>query len=156
MEITLVRNAMPRDRFRLLKKYLHFRNNREQVVGDKTFKIQALLDLLNSKFMQWNICDKHIAIDEAIVPYYGRSTLKQFMRGKPIRLGFKHWCIVDKTGYCYRLSLYTGRDRNQPNNIPLGTRVVNNLLDACVTHPQDQILFFDNFSSVNLMSQLAD
>ncbi len=126
--------------------------------GDRTFKVKKFLELLNDHFMQWGICDQDISIDETIVPYFGRSALKQFIRGKPIRFGFKHWCLADKLGYCYRLQLYAGRDPLQPrNNVPLGTHVVNKLLTACVSDPDSVELYLDNFfTSVKLLDDLAD
>lgn len=58
LSIDIVRNAMSRDRFRLLKKYFHVCNNQQVVPGDKSFKVKKFLDLLNDRFMQWGICEK--------------------------------------------------------------------------------------------------
>lgn len=35
--------------------------------------------------------DEHIAIDEMIIPFKGRSGLKQYMKAKPKKWGFKVW-----------------------------------------------------------------
>ena len=123
--IELVRSAMPRDQFRMIKKYIHFCSNSQVRSGDKYFKVRALCELAISKFMQWGLCEQNIAVDETIVPYYGRSLLKQLIRNKPVRFGFKNWCLAGQSGYCYHAYLYVGKEENQNSNIPLGTRVVD-------------------------------
>ena len=66
------------------------------------------MDLLNKNFQQWGIFEKYLSIDEMIVRCYGHHSLKQFIRAKPIKFGYKLWavkagtastflCIVEKT-----------------------------------------------------------
>ena len=103
--------------------------------------------------MKWGICRQNLSIDETIVPYFGRSSLKQFIRGKPVRFKFKMWCLADDSGYCYQTELYTGRDHLRIG--ALGPRVVLSLVDKCVQHPEAQTLTFDNcFTSISLLSDL--
>ena len=51
------------------------------------------------------------AIDEAMVPYKGRSTLKQYMPKKPVRRGLKVWMRADSAnGYVSQFQVYVGKD----------------------------------------------
>ena len=40
-----------------------------------------------------------LSVDESIIPYYGRHGAKQFIKGKPIRFGFKLWVLAKPKGY---------------------------------------------------------
>ena len=39
--------------------------------------------------MKFGIFEENLSFDEMIVRYYGHHSLKQFIRGKPIRLGIQ-------------------------------------------------------------------
>ena len=40
-----------------------------------------------------------MSIDEAMIPYFGKHSTKQFIRGKPIRFGYKMWVLTTPLGY---------------------------------------------------------
>lgn len=66
--------------------------------------------------------------------------------------------FCSSTGYCYKFDTYCGAKQNINKdcgeNIPLGSRVVLDLLEV-VTQPQDHIVYFDNyFTSHSLMTTL--
>lgn len=93
-----------------------------------------------------------------IVKYFGRHGLKQFIRGKPIRFGYKFWALCGSNGYCFKFDLYCGAQTstNEPRNgdLTLGSRVVVNLLDWIV-HPSSHCVYFDNlFTSRDLLLYL--
>jgi len=44
-----------------------------------------------------------------MVKYFGRHSCKQFIRGKPIRFGYKVWCLNTKDGYLVNFELYQGK-----------------------------------------------
>ena len=44
------------------------------------------------------------AIDEAMVPYKGRSTMKQYMPKKLVRRGLKVWMRADSANCCFTVS----------------------------------------------------
>ena len=157
----IIRKTMPRNRFLSIKRYLHFVNNEnaENSKDDKGFKIRSLADALNQKFKQFGIFSKELSIDEQIVRYYGRSSLKQFIRGKPIRFGFKQWMLCCGTsGYCYQMDLYQGKQKNSTTsakkNDSLGSRVVLSMVSH-LEDPQDHEVYVDNFfSSFGLFVQM--
>ena len=65
-----------------------------------------------------------------MVPYFGCHSCKQFIRGKPIRFGYKKWMLVSNTGLPYRVAVYQGREDSADIEEPLGFRVVTSLLSG--------------------------
>ena len=81
------------------------------------------------------------AIDKAMVPYKGRSTLKQYMPKKPVRRGLKVWMRVDSAnGYVSKFQVYVGKDTSTEKG--LGARVVKDLTRDLVNKHH---IFCDNF-----------
>ena len=60
-----------------------------------------------------------------MIKFKGRSSLKQFLPNKPIKSGYKVWMLADKSGYCVKFDLYTGKT-DKVTTI-LGEKVVNYL-----------------------------
>ena len=77
--------------------------------------------------------------------YYGCNFMKQFIRGKLIRFGYKNWamCCSD-TGYCFNFDLYEGKKAIESPISGLEASVVLNMI-AKVNVPSDHIFYFDNF-----------
>ena len=44
-----------------------------------------------------------------MIEYLGRHGCKQCIRGKPIRFGYKVWCLNTSDGYLVSFDLYQGR-----------------------------------------------
>lgn len=107
------------------------------------YKLRPLIEKLNAKFVQWGIFHEKLSIDEAMVKYFGHHSLKQFIRGKPVRFGYKDWMLCSSTGYCYRFDTYCVAKEKQKNqkfdNMPLGPKIVLDLLEV-VTEPEDHII----------------
>ncbi|KAJ8964760.1 hypothetical protein NQ314_004651 [Rhamnusium bicolor] len=103
-------------------------------------------------------------MDEAMVKYFGHDSSKRFIRGKPVRFGYKDWMLCSSSGYCYKFDTYCGakpmkdtdtNDRSK-SSLPLGSLVVLDLLE-CVSQPLDHVLFFVNFfTSYHLMQILRE
>ena len=81
---------MPRERFLEILRYIHFNNNLELDKDDRLYKIRPLIDHLNGKFKELaKPLAESLSVDEAMEPYYGHHPSKQFIRGKPVRFGYK-------------------------------------------------------------------
>ena len=85
----LIANAMRRDKFEAIFANFHLANNNCLDDTDKFAKVRPLIKLLNKKFQQYAPNKEFYSFDESICEYYGRHGCKQFLRGKPIRFGFK-------------------------------------------------------------------
>lgn len=81
-----------------------------------------------------------------MIPYFGRHNCKMFIRGKPIRFGFKYWCLCSDSGFLFFADPYAGSSSPYDKTIGLGASVVLKLLEA-VQHPENYAIFFDNFFS---------
>lgn len=111
-----------------------------------------LYDALNANFVQFGIWYFDLRVDELMVPYYRRHLIKMFIKGKPIRFGYKLWVLCG-----YYLKICTGREISAATE-PLGTRVINCMvqiaLDNSTASAHD--FFFDNFfTSYELIKVLS-
>ena len=77
-------------RFEDLKKLIHFADNNNLLAEDKLAKTRPLQDRVNASLQQFRVFAKDLAIDEQTVRYFGRHSAKLFIRGKPIRFGYKN------------------------------------------------------------------
>ena len=62
-------------------KLIHFADNNNLPAGDKLAKIRLLQDRVNASLQQFRVFAKDLAIDEQMVPYFGRHSAKIFIRG---------------------------------------------------------------------------
>lgn len=77
--------------------------------------------MLSKNFQKWGIFHENLSVDEMIVRYH---SLKQFIKSKPIRFGYKLWALCGNDGYCYNFTLYCGKESNisETGKLPLGTK----------------------------------
>nr|CAH7746200.1 unnamed protein product [Callosobruchus chinensis] len=163
VSVPCISQAMSRNRYYQIKKYLHFADNSNLDKNDKLYKVRPLMMMLNKNFQQWGIFYSDLSIDEAMVKYFGHHSAKQFIRGKPVRFGYKVWMLCSSTGYCYNFDVYCGAkpssistENQKKSTLPLGSKVVLELLE-CVAQPSDHSVFFDNyFTSHSLLKMLRD
>lgn len=158
--VPLISNAMSRNRFNQIKAYIHFNDNadiNDETKLDKAFKVRPIIDSIAQSFSRFGVFDEKIAVDEMVVKYFGRNKLKQFIKGKPIRFGYKLWALCGVSGFCYNFDLYCGREINPGDEtLPLGTRVVQNLLTV-VEDPLSYEVYFDNFfTNLDLLRELYE
>jgi hypothetical protein len=101
--------------------------------------------MLNTRFSQFGIFAHNLSIDEQMIPYFGRHSCKMFMKGKPVRFGFKAWCLCSADGgYLFNFIPYAGREESFDSDLGLGASVVMQLLHT-VSIPENHAVYFDNF-----------
>ena len=83
-------------------------------------------------------------VDESMAPYYGRHGAKQFIRGKPIRYGYKIWCLNTPDGYLVQCEPYQGAGTvNILPDLNMGGSVVMELISVLTEKcPDKHFLFF--------------
>lgn len=74
---------------------------------DKLHKLRPLLDLLNENIGKIYDPSSFVTVDESMIKFKGRCVLKQYMPLKPIKRGYKVWCLV--TGFIVAFIVYTGK-----------------------------------------------
>ena len=132
-----------------IKRYLHFVDNaslapRGTPGYDKLGKVRPVLEHMTERFKSVYNPGRDIAVDEAMVKFQGRSTLKQYMPKKPTKRGIKVWVLAESsTGYFSRLEVYTGKKANKKAEKGLGEKVVKSLTQDF--HNRWHRSYFDNF-----------
>ena len=143
---------MTRDRFRVIKSCLHIADI-HNLAQSKVAKVWPLLYLLRTNCQQFGVFYKNFNIDESMVPYCGLHSAKQYIKGKPVKFGYKLWMLCSSDGYPYNFEIYRGKDKSRTNR--LGTHVVEKMLSH-VTNPSQHVVFFDIFfTSHTLLTNLA-
>lgn len=89
----LLSQSMRCNRFEPIIRFLHLNDNIKNDRSDKLFKLRPYIEALNSSFKRHGGLDLNISIDESMIPYYGKHYAKQYIKGKPIRVGFKNWAL---------------------------------------------------------------
>ena len=69
----------------------------------------CLFNILKCNFKKHFSGSDH-GIDETMIPYLGKHGTKQFICGKPIRFGFKLWCLTSTDGYLIHAEPYCEAD----------------------------------------------
>ncbi|CAH1955263.1 unnamed protein product [Acanthoscelides obtectus] len=140
---------------------LHLNDNNNLENTDMFSKLRHLFSTLNEKFQSFASLEECHSVDESMVPYYGGHGSKQFIRGKPIRWGYKVWVGTTKKGYIEWFEPYKGSttiisEKYRP--LGLGASVVLQFADIiqyqCEKAPFH--IFCDNFfTSLPLLAELT-
>lgn len=147
-----IREAMTRNRFEEIRRYLHFSDNtkvltRDDPQFDPVFKVRPIIDHFNKRFQSVPMCQR-LCVDEQMCSTKMASHLRQYMPAKPHKWGMKLFVLCDSYGYSYGFELYSGASNNvTPNGAPdLGAaaNVVSRLSQIIPNH-QNHIVYFDNF-----------
>ena len=77
--------------------------------SDKLYKIRPLIQDLNRNFQLLRLPNAAQSVDESMVLFKDRSSLKQYNPMKPTKRSYKIWCRADMSGYVYELELYQGK-----------------------------------------------
>lgn len=153
---SLAAGFMTRDRFDEIMRYFHLADNNRLDKDDKFAKLRPLFNILNQSFLKMFRHETHLSIDESMVPYFGHHGCKQFIRGKPIRFGYKMWCLNSTLGYLVQFQAYQGKGSVTNQELGLGGSVVVDLINSLPEGPKYK-LFFDNFfTSLRLLDHLTD
>ena len=129
MDTTIIRKTMTRDRFRDINQNVHLSNNERLHPNDKFAKVAPIASMLRSNFQKYSVPQQNVSIDEAMIKYYGRHGCKQYIRGKPIRFGYKAWCLNLVSGYLIDFDFYQGKSSTLPvTSLGVGGSVIKNLV----------------------------
>ena len=117
--------------------------------SEKMSKIAPLYEMLSRNLIQFGVFNKLLTVEKFMVPYFGRHSAKMFIKRKPIRFGFKIWCLCGGDGYLYNMKTYQEKEKKLQDQ-PLGSRIINNMVDVITTNSSALLheLYFDNFLQV--------
>ena len=148
LENSLIHKAMTRARFLEIFQNIHFADNHKELPPkeseeyDRAWKLRPLFDHLGKHFQDMLQPEAHQSTDEHMCKFKGKSIMRQYMKNKRIKWGFKFWFRCGaKSGYLYEFDMYLGKKGN--TKFGLGESVVLSLCQKLKdTHC---FVFFDNF-----------
>lgn len=148
MGVPYIAQVMTLHRFEEIRRNLHFNDNnlhvpRTEPTHDRAFKIRPVFVHFNASFKETMNNTVHQSIDEHMVKFKGHNIMRQYVKSKPIKWGFKMWCRCDSlTGYLFDFDIYTGKKANT-TEFGLGESVIVQLTrDLCGLTCE---VYFDNF-----------
>ena len=114
---------MSRNRFDTMRNYFHINDKetmkaRDDPEYDKLFKVRSFVDSIKSSFREMEV-EEHNYVDELIIPFNGRSSLKQYVRNKPQKWGIKVFARAGSSEIVYDFEVYVGKETVK-NVSPLG------------------------------------
>ena len=123
---------------------------------DKLYKLRPLITNLTENFAKLYDASRYLIVDESMILFKGRSSIKQYNPKKPIKRGYKLWMIADTDGFINKLDVYQGKFEHVPEDMKpfgLGERVVLSMVDHL--HNKNHEVYLDNyFTSIPLLEHL--
>ncbi|XP_015124497.1 piggyBac transposable element-derived protein 4-like [Diachasma alloeum] len=115
-------------RFYRIGKYLHLAD-KDTPTSHPLYKNQAALDI-SKKIPDYFQPDRDLSVDEAMMAFYGRLGIKQYMPAKPIKWRIKVWATAEaESGYMLRLRVYLGKKEPKQNELLLEEEVVMDMTE---------------------------
>lgn len=139
--------SFPRTRFKNILRELHFNDNsqaipRGEAGHDRAHKLRPIIENIADKCKTLYIPHRENAVDEAMVKFKGRSSLKQYMPNKPIKRGFKVWCRCDShNGFTCDFQVYLGATDSRERD--LGIRATMDVTES--VFDKGYHIYCDNF-----------
>ena len=97
----------------------------------KIYKVKKFSEILRKNFQNNHHLGGCSTIDESMIKFKGRSSLKQYLPKKPIKRGYKVWCLCDPiTGYLFNYQIYLGKEETIGKGTSLAERVVFDLISG--------------------------
>ena len=128
--IPIFREAMPRNKFTKIMKYLRFDDKPNRIRrGPGAVKFAPIRDVFTTFISMCKskyTCDFSLTVDEQLMPLKSRCSFITFMPNKPDKYGIKFWVLVDvKAKYVANITPYLGAQEKEGRcGVPLGELVV--------------------------------
>jgi DNA excision repair protein ERCC-6 len=153
---SFVKKAMSRNMFVDIIQHTYFVENVIPDKNDRFWKVRPLFNHLNKTAKEFVQHPERVCVDEGMVKYFGPHPLKQFIRGKPIRFGYKLWILATPTGELLAVQPYAGSATHIPDfglgqgpNVVLGLSLQYGLL------PGTKVCIDNLFTSMDLIDHMG-
>ena len=106
---------MTRHRFEAIASFVHVVTREQEATygNNPVKKIYPLHEAIRKRSFDLYQPLQQLSVDERMVKSKARSHLRQFIRNKPTKWGFKYWVIADPTGYTIDFSVYGGSQHSE-------------------------------------------
>lgn len=99
--------------------------------------------------------EEHLAVDEIIIPFKGRSCMKQYNKSKPHKWGIKLFALASKSGIVHDFETYVGKGTvKSVTNLGLSGDIVMRLSEIIPKNKNFKLSFDNWFTSYNLLVNL--
>ena len=121
--VPVISETMTRNRFDEILSILHFNDNNlasPSTLPDhnKLHKIQPVIEFFNARFSEVVFPETNEAVDEMMIPFKGKHSVKMYMPKKPVKWGYKLWCRAGISVYVYEFDVLGGKGiKGTPENI---------------------------------------
>jgi hypothetical protein len=137
-----VASVFPRWRFEQLLRYFHIAPPSDaDAPRDPLSRARPLIQSLNQSFARQYLPSRCLALDETIVAFKGRSSMKQYIPSKPHKWGYKIWCLANEN-YLLHFEVYEGKPAN---GAAIGSTLQTALRMTANYHHQQHVIFTDNY-----------
>ncbi|XP_047098378.1 piggyBac transposable element-derived protein 3-like [Schistocerca piceifrons] len=154
-----IADVMSRTRFFQLLQYFHVVNDQylpeAKSNRDKLFKIHPLLYALQSS-LKTLPPEEYQAVDEQIIPFRGRSGLKQCVRNKPHKWGYKSFTRAGASSMMYDFEIYVGKNTCSDRGLGLSGDIVLALTETLPEKQHFKVFADSWFSSIPLTIALKE
>jgi hypothetical protein len=100
----VVAETMSLNRWEQIKLGLHFNDNTYLDPADKLYKIRAILQPLTENLKKIPMSEK-LSVDEQMIPFKGKHSLKNYVKHKQKKWGYKAFVLCDSNGIAHNLEL---------------------------------------------------
>lgn len=147
---------MAREEFKMLRTCLHFVDTERPPAEpdeNRLWKVQPIIDAVRKCCHKLERKPVSYSIDEQMIPFTGRSSLRQFVKGKPRPVGLKNFVATISKGLVMDYEIYRGKSTPLADRaLGLGPNVVWRLVQ---TLPERSLIFFDRyFTTIPLLDEL--
>ncbi len=122
------------------------------------FKVRTLYECIRKRCLQLQL-EEELCVDEQIVPFRGKLSVLQYIKGKPTPWGVKIYFLCGKSGLAYDFLIYQGAttelSERSKKVLGHGASVVTHLCQRIQT-PNHKIFFDNYFTTYNLLEVLAE
>ncbi|XP_046650999.1 piggyBac transposable element-derived protein 3-like [Daphnia pulicaria] len=169
--LRIIQQAITRERFKFITKHIARASpwddvdpnsdepDQEPERPDPIRKIRPLVKGLNERYHACRKPPRGQRIDESMVKFKGRSMLRQTMKNKPIKSGFKIWSHCCHSGNTYQFEIYKGARFGEKQGRSRNNEVVERVVvDLCQPlTDQGFVVAFDRFfTSIALLDKLHE
>lgn len=154
----LIADVMSRNRFDSMRTYIHINDNTNTPNAndpnhDKLFKVRPLIDKVRENFKKIEVEEK-LCVDEMVIPFKGRSVMKQYNKNKPHKWGLKVFGLASKSGMVHDFEIYVGKGTVPVERLGISGDIVLRLTEV-VPRNQNYKVYIDNwFTSHALLCEM--
>ncbi|XP_036379604.1 uncharacterized protein LOC118774371 isoform X2 [Megalops cyprinoides] len=158
-QIPFLKTIIPRNRFQAISANLHLSDPEEDAEMDKKkgtpdydrlFRLRPLVDTLQTACQTWYQPHQQLSIDERMVPTKAKNGMKEYIKRKPKRWGFKLFVLADSAnGYSYNFTVYTGKAHHHAGHGLSYDSVISLIEGVSLGHGYN--IYCDNFYTSPLL-----